>query len=187
MFTIICDHLFSVLAADNTLYQGGNEFAAGFGATKREMTGDTPTKDCLNLFDAPYMRDSLNARPAIYRGDSAYELTDEEAFPVASLGRRVSHRILKIPLVLIAADQNKYHALAKRNQLVANMARVLSGHLVETGFWYDLDYPGNRGGGDLRIMTWLSGSGTGSTGIYEACARYPVRISYSTNWSLGQS
>lgn len=179
MIETITEHLFDLLAADSRLVQSGTSWGSAFGGVTREMHGDAPKAGFVNLFDRPFVKDSTEARPAVYMGEEGFELSLEEESPAISSGRRVAYMLLKMILVVVADDPSLYNARKMRNQLLHNVQMILMDHRVETNYWYDLEFQGNRAGGDMRIAGNLSSTGSPIDGNAEGVMRFPVMVRFS--------
>lgn len=144
-----------LLQNDPQTWAGGTSYAAGWSGYKRENQGQTPANNYVNLFDSPYQPGSVAERPAIYCGDAGEELRDSRDGP--SIGN-TEHRILRVPLVLAVMSDKAYQARRMRSQLKFNVRKVLYGHMIENGFWYqcweDSDTASQRdtGGGEQGVV-----------------------------------
>lgn len=178
MIEKIRNHLVDIIAADARIYRSGNSYATAFLGVKRPEAGDTPAANFVNLFDGTYEPDGDDARPAIYCGVASNDCTDELDFNVCS-GGRVEFRIVKVPLVIVAHAQTKRVARQMRSQLRANLVYILMDHFIEAGYWWQMNVPGNQGGGDVRQVNSLSETGGNNQGVVVAHAIVPVVAHYS--------
>jgi hypothetical protein len=185
----ILTHLLDILAGDARLILGGNAYGtanvnAWLGVKRPDNGTDSPAAGWVNLFDETAEPDSLNTRPAIYVGTRGMETHDGLDFVTMSSGvGRTEYRALTIPLVIAAQATTKKKARAQRNQLVGNVRRILLGHVVETGYWWQMEMPGDVTGGARQVSqtTGVGGTGTVATGSAEAIQTLPITIHYSFN------
>ena len=188
MIQTITKHVLDILQGDARLYQPGLVFTAGWPGVKRQKTGDTPTAGYVNIFDRTYEPSGVDHRPGIYVGTKARQAVDTLHTITASgaTGTRQQLRQLTLPLVLVVSAQGQgatalYAADDQRGQLLANVRQILFGHLVESTYWWQMEFPGAAGGPLAQIQTWESVEGQGAQSIASAFATFPLVINYTYN------
>jgi hypothetical protein len=188
MYDALVTHLLDVLAADSRLYAAGNAYAPNglnanaWAGVKRPDNGtDSPAAGYINLFDSTAEPDAMDTRPAIYVGTRGVETVGRTEFFTMSAGPgRTNYEQLTIPLFIEAQAPTKHAARSQRNQLLGNVRRILLDHsAAESGFWWQLEMPGDVAGG-ARQIGQISGTG-GTTGSAQANVVLPVVIHYSFN------
>lgn len=178
MRSYISTHVLDLLQADARLLAAGNAWAAGFAGVRRIKGGDVPRAGCVNLFDHVYSPNTGSRRPAIYLGTAGYASSDRLEFASVS-SQRNEFRLLTLPLIVCAQANGTEAAEQQRDQLAGNVRTILLDHLVESGYWYALEVPGDTGGGAARILATASATGQATEGLAEAMVPVPLAIRYT--------
>jgi hypothetical protein len=171
------------LCAAGTEYTGWpgitrEKYARAFDNTGAASAEPAPSKGWINIFDRPYSKDSSTARPAIYAGTDAVQISESLDFTAVTNGAFLEYQVAMFPVLVICNGTDYYTVSEMLDQLVTNIKKILNRSVVTT-FWWEMRAPGIRGGGEYAQRQWVSGTGGASgTAIYEGIAIIPYRIRY---------
>ncbi len=184
MIQTIQQHVLDILQADSRLIQSGTIQTTAWSGVTREKNGDTPKAGWVNLFDRTFEPTSSDHRPGVYLGMKAMQATDTlyKVCADGGSGSRMQMRQLTLPLIIAvqgAGSTAIYQAYNQRAQLMANIWQILYGHLVESGYWWQMDMPGAQGGPLAQIRTWESTTAQGNQAQASAFAAFPCVIQYT--------
>lgn len=179
MLDLIETHIMDLLAASATLYAGGTAYAAGWSGVKRPDNGtDVATAGYVNVYDGAFEPAGQDHRPAIYLGSEKMEASDSLDFAVCASGQYQEYRKAIVPLVVVAQAASKLAARRQRNQLRYNVELIMMSHIMESGYWWQLERPGQSGGGMALEHSWMNAQGSGAQMVVTAFVSVPYVLHY---------